>query len=196
MSKKDNKIAWYSISNAKQHTYEEFLIWQVLRKICRVVQINVFSQEIFCKEDVEKYFIVDFLILPVGIVVELDGQQHLDNIEYDSKRDCFLESLGLTILRFDNKLVRENLREVIITILKAVSKNIDKKLPKDFYDWINKNKKNNYRVLSNINKKKLKNLKIQELNRNKLYQEVGKYSKKKLSEMASDILKQMFFNIK
>lgn len=196
MSNTDTKIGWFSITNAKSNTYEEFLIWQILRKICRVIQVNVLSQEIFYDEINDKYFITDFVILPPGIVVEIDGEHHNNSqIEYDSKRDSFLESMGLSIIRFDNKMVREHLREVIICILKAVGNKLIHPVPKEFYDWIGKNKNLHYQVI-NKHKKQLRELKEKELNRNKLYEKIGKYKKEDLKLMANDFLKQMFLNIK
>jgi len=47
-------------------------------------------------------FIVDFLCNDVRLVVEVDGGQHVDRANYDAQRTCFLESLGLTIVRYWN----------------------------------------------------------------------------------------------
>ena len=49
-------------------------------------------------------YILDFHAPAVGLVVELDGSQHQERgaINYDSLRTAYLESLGLTVIRFDN----------------------------------------------------------------------------------------------
>jgi very-short-patch-repair endonuclease len=50
---------------------------------------------------------VDFCCLSEKLVIELDGDQHGDHeqIEKDKKRDGYLEGLGFTVLRFENKFV-------------------------------------------------------------------------------------------
>ncbi len=49
-------------------------------------------------------YIVDFHAPMVKLVVEIDGSQHMENdaMAYDSVRNTYLETLGLTVLRFDN----------------------------------------------------------------------------------------------
>jgi very-short-patch-repair endonuclease len=52
-------------------------------------------------------YIVDFCCPSEKLVIELDGDQHGDyeQIEKDKKRDKYLEGLGFTVLRFENKFV-------------------------------------------------------------------------------------------
>jgi very-short-patch-repair endonuclease len=52
-------------------------------------------------------YIVDFYCASEKLVIELDGNQHGEyhKIEKDIKRDQYLEGLGLSILRFENRLV-------------------------------------------------------------------------------------------
>lgn len=64
-------------------------------------------------------FIVDFLCIEAGLVVELDGGQHADQMEYDARRTAYLESLGLRVIRFWNSAVLENRDGVCLTILEA-----------------------------------------------------------------------------
>ena len=68
-------------------------------------------------------YIVDFLCIEAGLVVELDGGQHADNIAYDERRTAYLESLGLRVLRFWNMEVVENLDGVCETIFLAYGRN-------------------------------------------------------------------------
>jgi len=52
-------------------------------------------------------YIVDFCCTLEMLVIELDGNPHGEyhKIEEDKKRDQYLESLGFSILRFENRLV-------------------------------------------------------------------------------------------
>jgi very-short-patch-repair endonuclease len=63
-------------------------------------------------------FIVDFYCAEEQLVVELDGEVHMNPTaqEYDKKRTKYLEKNGLTVLRFENKMVFENLSSVLLEI--------------------------------------------------------------------------------
>ena len=49
-------------------------------------------------------YIVDFYCASKKLVIELDGSQHYEDEgkEYDKVRDAYLQSLGLTVLRYSN----------------------------------------------------------------------------------------------
>jgi len=51
--------------------------------------------------------IVDFYCAAAHLVVELDGSQHFEDYHQqpDKQRDAYLQSLGLRVLRFDNRQV-------------------------------------------------------------------------------------------
>ena len=53
-------------------------------------------------------YIVDFYCASAGVVVEIDGSQHYENIgkENDRVRDEYMKSLGLTVLRYSNDEVK------------------------------------------------------------------------------------------
>ncbi len=64
-------------------------------------------------------FIVDFLCVEAGLVVELDGGQHTEQVAYDERRTADLEGLGLRVIRFWNSAVLTNREGVCDTILDA-----------------------------------------------------------------------------
>ncbi|MBN8922623.1 MAG: DNA-cytosine methyltransferase [Rhodanobacter sp. 68-29] len=47
-------------------------------------------------------YIVDFVCIPAGLVLELDGGQHLDAMARDADRTRAIEALGYRVLRFWN----------------------------------------------------------------------------------------------
>jgi very-short-patch-repair endonuclease len=54
------------------------------------------------------HYVVDFVCLEEKLIVELDGGQHAENLEYDQERDSWLRSQGYTVLRFwNNELMNE-----------------------------------------------------------------------------------------
>ena len=63
-------------------------------------------------------YIVDFYCPSENLIIELDGEYHNnpESKEKDLKRDNHLENLGFNILRFENKLVFNDLDGVLNTI--------------------------------------------------------------------------------
>ena len=72
-------------------------MWQVLRAK-RFINLK------FRRQNVIQPYIVDFYCHEIGLVIELDGGQHGadDAVEYDAERTKFLETLGLTVVRYWN----------------------------------------------------------------------------------------------
>jgi very-short-patch-repair endonuclease len=90
-------------------TEEEKLLWQYLRK-------NRLGGFHFRRQQVIQGFIVDFYCHKAGLVVEVDGGVHEDQIEYDQERDKVLEGRDLRILRVKNEEIQNNLQEVLARI--------------------------------------------------------------------------------
>ena len=68
-------------------------------------------------------YIVDLYCAEAKIVIELDGSQHFEDkgIENDAKRDEYLKSLGLTVLRYSNYDVNTNFYGVCTDIAKKLN---------------------------------------------------------------------------
>ena len=64
-------------------------------------------------------YIADFLCYEARLVVELDGSQHGEAIDYDGKRDADLARLGYRTLRIWNNDVNGNLDGVLEAIRSA-----------------------------------------------------------------------------
>lgn len=67
-------------------------------------------------------YIVDFYVKALGLVVEIDGEIHNFQEEYDEKREIFPKDLGLKVFRvsttkmlFDTENVMKELEQFIIT---------------------------------------------------------------------------------
>ena len=74
------------------------------------------------KQKVIGNYIVDFYCASAKIVIELDGSQHFEEQgkRYDEKRDEYLKSLGLTVLRYSNYDVNTNFYGVCTDIMKRL----------------------------------------------------------------------------
>ena len=65
-------------------------------------------------------YVADFACLEKGLVIELDGGQHSQQVVYDSNRDSWLEDRGFRVLRFWNNQVVEEIGAVKGAILEAL----------------------------------------------------------------------------
>jgi very-short-patch-repair endonuclease len=63
-------------------------------------------------------FVIDFFSAEVRLGIELDGDSHyqMGGAEYDQKRQQFIESFGIRIVRFLNTEIYENLDGVLEAI--------------------------------------------------------------------------------
>ena len=69
-------------------------------------------------------YIVDFVCVECDIAIELDGAPHFSELgkEYEAERTRFLEAEGIVILRFENRILYQNIEAVLETIREAVRK--------------------------------------------------------------------------
>ena len=67
-------------------------------------------------------YIVDFCAPRVGLIIEVDGSQHLEQEHYDAQRTEFLQENGYRVLRFWNHEVLADIGSVLAVIFEAVGK--------------------------------------------------------------------------
>ncbi len=107
------KVSPKKIQRAKElrqnMTPAEKILWEHLRA-------KRFNGLKFRRQQIIEGFIVDFYCHSLGLVIELDGEIHGKQIEYDPERDKILSSKQLTILRFTNQQVTENIESLLIII--------------------------------------------------------------------------------
>ena len=116
---KYNQLKKHSQTLRKEMTKEERHLWYDFLK--------TFPYP-FKRQKVIGDYIVDFYCHQAKLVVELDGSQHYetDGAQYDQKRDAFLESQGLLVLRYANSDVVGNFRGVCEDIMGYVQARIMK----------------------------------------------------------------------
>jgi len=112
----------YARSLRVNATDAERLLWSRLRRR----QIAGFK---FRRQHQVGLYICDFACLDRMLVVELDGSQHAENLEYDQRRDRFLRSAGFEVLRFWNNDVLGNIEGVLDTIYAALDRSSDPSAP-------------------------------------------------------------------
>lgn len=69
-------------------------------------------------------YIVDFFALKIGLVIEVDGSQHLTEkgAQKDKIRSEFLEKYGIKIIRYTNLDIFENINGVLENINYTINK--------------------------------------------------------------------------
>ncbi len=67
------------------------------------------------------HYIVDFVCTDSLLIVELDGGQHADQLDYDERRTRHLQAGGYRVLRFWNNDVLMNIESVLEVIVAAVA---------------------------------------------------------------------------
>lgn len=107
----------YKKENIKHLTKTEGILYRILKK-----KVYEWGCGKLKRQFIIKPYIVDFFISNYGVIIEVDGGYHKNRIEYDSKRDTYLENLGTIILHFDNETIEKNIEQVIETIKLATNK--------------------------------------------------------------------------
>jgi very-short-patch-repair endonuclease len=65
-------------------------------------------------------YIADFVCVPARLVVELDGGQHLEALDYDQRRTDALQRVGYRVLRFWNDDVLLRTQDVVGEIFRVL----------------------------------------------------------------------------
>ena len=92
-------------------TKSEILLWNQLKG----GQLNGLR---FIRQKPIGDFIVDFYCKEVGLVIELDGLSHQCNevMDLDERKQSYLESIGLKVIRFEDEDVIRDIRNVMRVI--------------------------------------------------------------------------------
>ncbi|GAA3654431.1 endonuclease domain-containing protein [Flavivirga jejuensis] len=92
-------------------TPAEAFLWKHLKS-------RQFEGRRFTRQHSIKNYIVDFYCSKEKLIIELDGEVHNNELakEKDDQRTKYLTELGYTVIRFENKMVFENLGSVFMEI--------------------------------------------------------------------------------
>jgi very-short-patch-repair endonuclease len=101
----------------KRMTPCEIMLWEKLRS----KQIHGLR---FRSQHPIDIFIADFYCHQVRLVIEIDGEIHEGQIEYDDGREAEIEKYGIKIMRFTNDEVINDIEIVVNKIKKIVSDRI------------------------------------------------------------------------
>ena len=110
--------------NLRARTTEaETLLWQLLRG-------RRFQNFKFRRQRALGPYILDFICLEAGLVIEIDGGQHGEQQWYDLARTALIETQGLAVIRFWNHevlnetpAVLESIWQTLQTLTPTLSRN-------------------------------------------------------------------------
>jgi very-short-patch-repair endonuclease len=111
------KLYQYGRELLQSSTKVEKILWEYLRNR------NLDGLKFRRQHPIDK-FIADFYCHEKKLVVELDGAVHDDkmNAQYDEARTYELKGSGITVIRFRNSKVENNISFVLDEIRKAIEK--------------------------------------------------------------------------
>jgi very-short-patch-repair endonuclease len=102
----DKQLVLLARENRKNPTPAEQKIW------FEVLSRRQFADYKFTRQKPIAHFIVDFYCAELRWVIEIDGDSHTEQVAYDTQRTVVLEQFGLTVIRYDNREVLNNITGV------------------------------------------------------------------------------------
>ena len=108
------RISPESLERAKDFRREMTPAEKILWKRLKANRLNGLH---FRRQQIVHGYFADFLCHQHDLIVEVDGEIHELQPEYDAEREEYLKSLGFRIIRFTNKEVTKNLKGVLQRIV-------------------------------------------------------------------------------
>ena len=112
-------------------TNAEMVLWRHLRSR-QLLDLK------FRRQRLVGNYIADFACLEIGLVIEIDGGQHVEQAGYDARREQEMQALGFRTLRFWNhevlnetEAVMEKIWQVAQTLTPALSRKREREEEKD-----------------------------------------------------------------
>ena len=106
----------------KNQTPAEADLWRVLRNRKRMKMKFLRQHPLSYEQHGRRFFfIADFYCHEASLVIEVDGNVHDFQQDYDEQRDLILKAKNLTVLRIKNSEVEENFKSVIEKVLTYLS---------------------------------------------------------------------------
>jgi very-short-patch-repair endonuclease len=109
----EERLVKFAKAMRRQPTSAEAVIWAALRG----ARLQGFK---FKRQQPIGAYIADFVCFERGLVVEIDGGQHADDVSEDQARSNWLQGQGFRVLRFWNNEVIERKDDVLESIIRAL----------------------------------------------------------------------------
>ncbi len=86
-----------------------------------VLRMRHFAAYKFLRQKPIGDFIVDFYCAELRLAIEIDGDSHAESVEYDAKRSATLNAHGISVARYTNDEVMNNLEGVYDDLMRRVA---------------------------------------------------------------------------
>ena len=106
---RDKRLVEFAKSMRREMTEPEKLLWHQLRA-------KRFEGTKFRRQNVVGKYIADFYSRSAMLIIEVDGETHAFQHDYDIIRESFLRALGFNVIRFTNAEVMANMEGVLTMI--------------------------------------------------------------------------------
>ena len=100
----------------KALTTAEKMLWTKLRNKQLGLKFRRQYPIIYFNDTTRCCFIADFACLEKKLVIEVDGEIHNLQKEYDEMRSYIINQLGFTVIRFTNERIYTNIHNVLSEI--------------------------------------------------------------------------------
>ena len=111
----DKNLTTFARENRKHPTVAESKIWYQLLRMK-----NLSAYKFTRQKPIAKY-IVDFYCAKLRLAIEIDGDSHADSLDYDTLRTKELSNMNVTVVRYTNKEIVNNLHGVYIDLMRRVT---------------------------------------------------------------------------
>ena len=105
----------------KNSTAAEKRLWANIRnrKVSQLKFVRQYPIIYASVNGLHSFFIVDFYCHEKRLAIEVDGEVHNEQQEYDEGRSNILDEMGIHVIRFTNDNVLSNTSQVLSEIRKA-----------------------------------------------------------------------------
>jgi very-short-patch-repair endonuclease len=111
----DKNLTTFARENRKHPTAAETKLW------CQLLRMKNLSSYKFTRQKPIENFIVDFYCAELRLAIEIDGDSHADSLIYDVERTKFINKLGVTVVRYTNDDILNNLPGVYVDLMRRIA---------------------------------------------------------------------------
>ena len=106
---RDKRLVEFAKSIRREMTEPEKHLWHQLRA-------KQFEGTKFRRQNVVGKYIADFYSRSAMLIIEVDGDTHAFQHDYDRERENYLKTLGFNVIRFTNSEVMANMEGVLTMV--------------------------------------------------------------------------------
>ncbi|MDO9011846.1 MAG: endonuclease domain-containing protein [Gallionella sp.] len=110
----DKRLTALARENRKNPTGPESRMWN------EILRMRHFSDFKFLRQKPIDRYIVDFYCAKLRVAIEIDGDSHAESVNDDLTRTAILNAQGVSVLRYTNSEVMQNIEGVYEDLLSKI----------------------------------------------------------------------------